>query len=62
MKKYIIATKMKYAQSLLAEGKCTLTEITDIMGYGSTQAFCKAFKKYTGFTPSHIDGEQGNRE
>ncbi len=50
LKKYITATKMKYAQSLVAERKCSLAEIAAIMGYGSTQSFCKAFKKYTGCT------------
>ena len=57
LKKYIIATKMKYAQSLLTEKKCSLTEITKLMGYSSTQAFCKAFKKYTSYTPGHFDDE-----
>ena len=57
LKKYIIATKMKYAQSLLAEKKCSLTEIAELIGYGSTQAFCKAFKTHTGYTPRHFDDE-----
>ncbi len=54
VKKYISATKMKYAQSLLAEKKCSLNEITELMGYSSLQAFCKAFKKYTGYTPGQF--------
>lgn len=53
LKRYIIATKMKYAQGLIAEKKCSLAEITKLMGYSSTQAFCKAFKKYTGYAPGH---------
>lgn len=55
LKRYIITTKMRYAQTLLSEGKCSLTEITNIMGYSSIQAFCKAFKSYTGYTPKQYD-------
>lgn len=55
LKKYIIATKMNYAQSLLAERRCSLTEIAELMGYSSTQAFCKAFKKHTGYAPGHFN-------
>ena len=57
VKKYILATKMKYAQSLLAEKKCSVMEITELMGYSSIQAFCKAFKKHTGYTPGQFDKE-----
>ena len=55
LKKYIIAMKMKYAQSLISEKKCSLSEISELMGYGSIQAFCKAFKNYTGFPPGKFD-------
>lgn len=55
LKRYIITTKMRYAQMLLSEGKCSLTEISNIMGYSSIQAFCKAFKSYTGHTPKQYD-------
>lgn len=58
LKKYIIAAKMKYAQRLIAEKKCSLAEITELMGYASTQAFCKAFKKYTGYTSGHFDDKE----
>lgn len=56
LKKYIIVMRMKYAQTLLSEGKCSLSEITELTGYGSIQSFCKAFKKYTGYTPSKFSG------
>lgn len=55
LKKYIIVMKMRYAQGLLSEKKCSLSEITEIAGYGSIQAFCKAFKKHTGYTPGQFD-------
>lgn len=57
LKQYIIATKMKYAQTLVSEKKCSLKEITELMGYASTQAFCKAFKKYTGYSSGYIGKE-----
>lgn len=50
LKKYIVAAKMKYAGNLIEEEKCSLSEIAEIMGYSSTQSFCKAFKKYMGCT------------
>lgn len=57
LKKYITAAKMEYAQSLIAEKKCSLAEIAELMGYGSTQAFCKAFKNYTGCTAGGFRNE-----
>lgn len=54
LKEYIIAIRMKYAESLIAEGKSTLAEITELTGYETIQAFCKVFKKYTGYTPSEL--------
>ena len=55
LKKYMLTMKMRYAQTLLSEGKCTLSEIAELMGYATTQAFCKAFKNETGYTPKQFD-------
>ena len=54
LKKYIIAARMNYAQKLLLQKKFSLEEITQLIGYESIQAFCKAFKKYTGHTPGEV--------
>lgn len=45
--------KMKYAMSLLRENKLTLTQITYELGFNSPSSFSRAFKKWTGFSPSH---------
>ena len=54
LKEYIIAMKMNYAESLLKEGKSSLSEIAHLTGYDSVQSFCKRFKKHTGKTPGDI--------
>ncbi len=44
--------KMKYAQMLLKENKLTLTQITYKLGFNSPSSFSRAFKKWTGISPS----------
>ena len=52
LKEYIIAVKMKKAQSLLADGKSSLSEIAMFCGYDSVSSFCRTLKKHTGKTSS----------
>jgi len=44
--------KSKHAQMLLRENKLTLTQITDKLGFKSASSFSRAFKKWTGISPS----------
>ena len=44
--------KIKHAQTLLREGKLTLTQITYKLGFNSPSNFSRAFKKWTGVSPS----------
>lgn len=52
LKEYIIASKMKKAQTLLADGKSSLSEIAVLCGYDSVSSFCRTLKKHTGNTSS----------
>lgn len=54
LKQYILILKMNYAKTLLIDGKCSLSEVAGLSGYGSVQPFCKAFKKHVRLTPSQF--------
>jgi len=45
--------KVKYAQTLLRENKLSLTQITYKLGFNSPSSFSRAFKKWTGVSPSN---------
>jgi len=44
--------KIKHAEILLKENKLTLTQITYKLGFNSPSSFSRAFKKWTGVSPS----------
>lgn len=44
--------KIKHAEMLLKENKLTLTQITYKLGFNSPSSFSRAFKKWTGVSPS----------
>jgi AraC-like DNA-binding protein len=44
--------KIKHAEMLLKENKLTLTQITYKLGFNSPSSFSRAFKKWTGISPS----------
>lgn len=52
IREYIIDSRLKYAQMLLSEGKQTVSEIAHMLGYSSSQSFCKSFSKKYGCSPS----------
>lgn len=52
LKEYIITVKMKKAQTLLADGKSSLSEVAMLCGYDSVSSFCRTLKKHTGNTSS----------
>ena len=54
LKEYIVTARMNYAETMLKEGKSSITEIAKMAGYHSVQAFGKAFKKYSGKPPGDI--------
>lgn len=49
---YFIQQRIAKAKELIFDGKMTLSQISDYMGFDSPQYFSFAFKKYTDLTPS----------
>lgn len=54
---YIHKIRLARAKQLLQEGSMTITEISQNLGYGSSNTFIRIFKKYIGITP----GEYRNK-
>lgn len=51
-REYLSMTRSVYAQDCLYGTDKSISEITDICGFSNTEAFRKAYTKYTGMTPS----------
>lgn len=51
IKQYLIALRMKYAQSMLAGGE-SVRKVAQECGFDSLSYFIQAFRQYTGQTPS----------
>lgn len=49
---YIEAVRMEKAKKLLKSGLCSVQDTAEAVGYLDANYFCKAFKRYTGSTPS----------
>lgn len=49
---YFISLKVKEARRLLEEGKISVTQIADMLGYSTIHHFSHSFKKFTGISPS----------
>ena len=49
---YVTKVKMTTAQKMLQSGNYTIEKIAEAVGYNSSIAFRRAFKAYTGLTPS----------
>ena len=45
-------TRLRFAQGYLRHGGHTLTEIAFLLGYSEVSALNRAFKRWTGVTPS----------
>lgn len=54
IEKFIINQKIERAKELLVYGELTLSEISYLLGYSSSQHLSSQFKKVTGFTPSYF--------
>lgn len=50
---YVQKLKMEYAKTLLLTSNYKIYEMSDLLGYSSTDYFSKLFKNYTGMTPIH---------
>ena len=51
---YILDVRIRRAQQLLCEGNTTVTFIAEACGFASVYHFCRAFKQYTGQTPTEF--------
>lgn len=49
---YLLRVRLERAKSLLANGRASITEVAQMVGFGDLPRFDKLFKRYTGFTPS----------
>ena len=49
---YYMDLKMKEAKKLIREKNCSITEISDMLGYSSIHIFSRAFKKSVGKSPT----------
>lgn len=49
---YINTLKIREAKSCLQEGKLTVSQISDMLGFSSVHYFCRLFKQHTGLSPT----------
>ncbi|MEI8043739.1 MAG: AraC family transcriptional regulator [Verrucomicrobiota bacterium] len=49
---FLVRCRIQEAQRLLANTKHSVTDIAFDVGFNSSQYFCRAFLRYTGFTPT----------
>lgn len=52
--KMIAELKRKHAEELLQDGKHSITQIAETLGYADATSFTHAFKSWTGKAPSHF--------
>lgn len=54
---YVNATKVKYACTLLRDGKHMVYEVSHMLGYDNAYYFTKVFKRYMKMTPTEYQAE-----
>lgn len=54
---YVNATKIKYACTLLRDGKHMVYEVSHMLGYDNAYYFTKVFKRYMNMTPTEYQSE-----
>ena len=54
-KKYVIASRIKYAEALILTNYYTLQEVSEMCGYNDYKHFSTEFKKITGISPSEYN-------
>jgi AraC-like DNA-binding protein len=57
---YVIEVKMALATSFLREGRLSVGEIADRLGYSGQAAFSRAYQIHTGISPSRIRAEKSS--
>ena len=55
---YLEGVRMRHAQEALAAGELSVAQIAQTVGYANPNTFYKAFKRYTGVTPSQWKNQQ----
>ncbi|RXZ84731.1 AraC family transcriptional regulator [Paenibacillaceae bacterium] len=58
--KYVTHTRIEEAKRKIIEGKNTLTEIAEEVGFSSIHLFSRSFKTAVGITPSHFAATQSS--
>jgi len=56
---YVIEKRINYAKELLRMEDKSIKEISDAVGYGNSNYFCRIFKKVTGLTPTQYMHKNG---
>lgn len=49
---FLVNCKLDRAKVLMASGKCSIAEISELLGYEDYRSFNRAFKRHTGYAPS----------
>ena len=57
---FLVRYKMEYAKSLLLETDLKIYEVSEQLGYKTTDYFTRLFRKYTGLSPRSYRKNQGN--
>ncbi len=55
---YINMLKIQEAKRTLKQGKMTITQISDMLGFSSVHYFCRLFKQHTGLSPTEYSKTQ----
>jgi AraC-like DNA-binding protein len=50
--RYLVKVRMERAKELLVHDELSVTETASVLGYGSDAAFSRAFRRFTGLSPS----------
>ena len=61
-KDFVIDVRMKHAKLLLADGTTTISEIAEKVGYHNANYFSRAFKQFTGKSPSEFSGKASKEQ
>ena len=60
IKEYLVKKKISRASELLSTTALSVEEIAETIGFSSAHSFRRAFKQYTGITPSDLKNKKNN--